>query len=421
MPAAPIESLSHDSRAVFDRARAGFERLVRKPRWAAIAPGRVNLIGEHVDYNDGFVLPMAIDRACVALASPARDPAACRVYALDKGASASLNLTRAIEPAAPTSAFIEGAAANSPPGIARGSWLSYIAGVVALYQREFGVGRVPPLDLAVSSSVPMGGGLSSSASLELSIATLIEHAASIDPDPRRKAMLCQKAEHEFAGVPCGIMDQFISAMGERDSALLIDCASARARPVPMPGQEHAVVMVVNTNVHHELSTGEYAARRATCERALRALGLKRWRDASLTAVEVAGEKMSEEERRCARHVVTEIARTLAAAQALRSGPPGLIEFGRLMNESHESLRTDYRVSCPELDAAVEIARAVPGVFGARMTGGGFGGCAVALATPGAVATLSSTVNDRYFERFRKAPTLFLTTACAGARPVSVTP
>lgn len=395
-----IESLSPDARGVFDRARSHFTRLVGAPRWAAVAPGRVNLIGEHIDYNDGFVLPIAIDRACVAIGAPARDASACQIHALDKNESARLDMTT-LRPARSVS----------------GSWLSYIAGVIAVYQREFGVDRIPPMDITVASSVPLGGGLSSSASLELSIATLIERAAGIEPDPRRKSLLCQRAEHEFAGVPCGIMDQFISAMGERDSALLIDCASAVAQTIPMPGQEHAVVMVINTNVRHELSSGEYASRRATCVRTLRVLGIARWRNATLETLHNSMSRLSNEEYRCARHVITEIARTLEAAKALRSGPPGLPEFGRLIGQSHASLRDDYRVSCPELDAVIEIAQAVPGVFGARMTGGGFGGCAIVLVRPAAVPSLTSTVNDQYCKLFGMPPTMFTTTASHGARSI----
>jgi len=396
----PTETLSPDARRVFDRAISCFTRLVGVPRWAAVAPGRVNLIGEHVDYNDGFVLPIAIDRTCVAIGSPALDARKCRVHALDKDESSLIDMTK-----------------TPPVSLNRGSWLSYIAGVIAMYQRELGVARISPMDIAVASSVPLGGGLSSSASLELAIATLIEQAASIEPDPRRKALLCQRAEHEFAGVPCGIMDQFISAMGERDSALLIDCASAQGHTIPMPGQEHAVVMVINTNVRHELSSGEYASRRATCERAIRTLGVGRWRDATLDILEISANRLDEEERRCARHVITEIARTLDAATALRSGLVGLPQFGRLMDQSHASLRDDYRVSCSELDAVVEIARAVPGVFGARMTGGGFGGCVIALVRPDAVEALTNAVIEQYRELFGRTPTVFTTTASPGARSI----
>lgn len=417
MSAVSIESFSSDSRAVFDRAYAGIGRLSGCARWAAIAPGRVNLIGEHIDYNGGFVLPMAIDRACVAIASPARVPSACGIHALDVDERGTIDMTGPMT--APTSGPVLSWAAtpDAPGGVARGSWLSYVAGVVAVYQREFGVGRITPVDLVLTSSVPLGGGLSSSASLELCVALLIERACGIAPDPRRSALLCQRAEHEFAGVPCGVMDQLVSATGQRDSACLIDCSTACGEAIPMPRPEHAVVVVINTNVRHELSTGEYAARRATCDRALLTLRLSTWREVTLRDVECAVGRLTDDEFRCARHVVTEIGRTLSAARALRSGPPGLAEFGRLMNESHESLRADYRVSCVELDTAAEIARSVPGVYGARMTGGGFGGCVIALVRPAAVSMLTASVHEGYRAAFGRFPTVFATTACAGARAV----
>ncbi len=397
MPPDLTNTLSADSCAVFEHARRRFGELVGTPRWAAIAPGRVNLIGEHIDYNDGFVLPMAIDRACVAVAAPSPPGASgCRIHALDRNESVELTSTLPFP---------------------RGSWANYVLGVVSVYQREFGWERVPPVEIALTSSVPLGSGLSSSASLECAVATLLEEIAGIEPDARRKALLCQQAEHEFAGVPCGIMDQFISAMGKKDSALLIDCASNESTAIPMPSPEQAVLVVINTKVRHELSGGEYAKRRATCDRALRKIGTPRWRNVTLDSLKRAESSLDHEEFRCGRHVVTEIARTRLAAEALRSGPGGLVTFGQLMNESHESLRDDYRVSCAELDAAVEISRGIPGVFGARMTGGGFGGCAIAMARPDSVQVLEAELKDLYAARFGSPPSVFTTTARDGARSI----
>jgi galactokinase len=363
-------------------ARAFAARFGPAPAWAAAAPGRVNLIGEHTDYNQGFVLPMAIDRWCVCVAAPAAG-ARSRLVALDINESIEVSLTDLSARGA--------AAAGELP-----AWGRYLAGALVERRRSLAAGAVPELDLLATSTVPVGGGLSSSAAIETAAAVLIEQALGVGPPPvsalhdfrLARALDCQRAEHRWAGVPCGLMDQLASSFGEPGHALLIDCRDNTVTPVPMPPEDQGVVLVVNSGVHHALAAGEYARRRAACEAAAAALGVASLRDLnSLDAV--AWSLLDAEQTRCVRHVVSENSRTLAAAAALRAGD--LSTLGRLMLESHASLRDDYRVSCAELDAIVDLAGATPGVHGARMTGGGFGGCAVVLAEPGAAEALERTL------------------------------
>jgi len=234
-------------------------------------------------------------------------------------------------------------------------------------------------------------------------------------DPREKALMCQRSEHEFAGVPCGIMDMTASAMGEADHALLIDCRSHEVTAIPMP--RDVTVVVANTGVHHALAGGEYAKRRAACERAARAMGKALLRDATLDDLRGARGVLGDEERRCATHVIEENARTLDAAGALRRGD--LRAMGRLMHASHESLRDQYRVSCPELDTLVEIASATDGVYGSRMTGGGFGGCTVTLARPVAVDRLVAALRTGYRATHGVECDVYLTRASYGARALTL--
>lgn len=367
-----------------ERAEGAFRASFgRGPAWGAGAPGRVNLIGEHTDYNEGLVLPMAIDRMCIALGAPAAHPARSRILAADLDQSAELDLRRPLE------------SGDKTGQVSRGSWLGYFAGVAAGFQRRGGRGGPANMDVVVASDLPIGGGLASSAALEVAVATLMEQA-TFALDPKAKALLCQRAEHEFAGVPCGIMDQFVSVMGRAGHALLIDCRSQEATPIRMPPAERMAVVVINSNVRHAHAGGEYAARRMACESAAQVLGVAALRDADMGLLESARERLSEVEFRRVRHVVTENARVLATVEAFRSGT--LSHAGRLMRESHESLRSDFEVSCAELDTLVGAASASPGVIGARMTGGGFGGCVVAMLEPGAVRSALSDIQ----EGFRRA-------------------
>ncbi|HEX2473972.1 MAG TPA: galactokinase [Lacipirellulaceae bacterium] len=365
-----------------DNATATFERRYgRPPRWIVAAPGRVNLIGEHVDYNDGFVMPMAIDRYCVIAAAEAHGDQA-RLYSAATDDEAKFSL-----------AALGATGSASAEALAAGHWSNYAIGVIALCA-ERGL-RSPGFLAVIQSGVPFGGGLSSSASLEVATATLIEAMTGKTLNPVDKALLCQKAEHEFAGVPCGIMDQFASVMCRADHVMLLDCRSQQIEHIPLVAP-NITVLIVNSNVKHELSGGEYAKRRAQCESAARKLGVSALRDATLSHLESQRERLNTVEFGRARHIISEIERTLQAAAAIKAGDwPGV---GRLMYAGHDSLRDDYEVSCRELDLLVDLARelgAERGVIGSRMTGGGFGGCTVSLVETGKVNDVAKFLAENY--------------------------
>jgi galactokinase len=370
----------------------------RPPRWIVAAPGRVNVIGEHTDYNDGFVLPMAIERYAVMAADvPASQFASSfsniSIYDIHFDESATIDITAPVTKGLP-------------------KWSNYIRGVLAGFQNRGQ--QIPALEVAFMSTVPLGGGLSSSAALEVCTATLIEAATGKTIDPIEKALLAQTAEHEFAGVPCGIMDQFISALGREGNLLLLDCRSRKTELVPM-NDLSVELLIVNTNVKHELSGGEYAERRAQCEEAARNLGVKSLRDVTPDQLEKGKGKLSEVVYRRARHVIGEIERTVRAAKEIRAS--NWTNAGELMYASHASLRDDYEVSCPELDAVVEIAEEIGltgGVYGCRMTGGGFGGCAVALVKAGDVEAITKKIAADYKTKTGIEATIFSSRPAAGA-------
>jgi galactokinase len=367
----------------------------RTPRWIVAAPGRVNVIGEHTDYNDGFVLPMAIERYAVMAADESAD---------GKNVIQIRDTAKDVEPA-----MID-LSVPVKPGVPK--WSNYPRGVIAGFQAR-GI-KPGGLDVLLHSTVPLGGGLSSSAALEVCTATLLEAVTGKTIDAVEKALLCQRAEHEFAGVPCGIMDQFISVMGWENHLLLLDCRSRQTELVPM-NDPSVALLIVNTNVRHELGSGEYAKRRAQCEAAAKILGVPSLRDADPEALEGAKNRMDEVVYRRARHVIGEIERTLHAAEGIRASNWPTV--GNLMYASHTSLRDDYEVSCAELDAVVDIAEAIGvkgGVFGCRMTGGGFGGCAVALVKTGAVEAISKKIAADYKGQTGIEATLFVSRPAAGA-------
>jgi galactokinase len=349
------------------------------PEFVGAAPGRVNLIGEHTDYNGGLVLPMTIATHCVAVGSPARGPTS-RLLAVD------LNETFEFTTSGDLSRLLD----ESPPkGTSHGSWASYVLGVLDGLAKS-GV-PVPSMDVAIASNIPIGAGLSSSAALEVSIGVLVQSVVREAFDPMDLARLCRKAEHEFAGVPCGIMDQLAVAMAKPGMALLIDCATENVTPVPLPPKEKASIVVVDTAVRHRLADGAYGRLCATCDAAARKLGVSMLSAARIE--ELDGAALSPEEKRCARHVLTENQRVRKAVEALRQAD--LSTLGGLMYESHASLRNEYCVSCPELDTVVDAARTAPGVFGARMTGGGFGGCAIVLAEPARASAVCQTIATQF--------------------------
>ncbi|HKW28025.1 MAG TPA: galactokinase [Verrucomicrobiae bacterium] len=366
----------------------------RPPRWIAAAPGRVNVIGEHTDYNDGFVLPMAIERYAVMAADSASSSSSISIRDTSEGVEpATIDLSVPVKPGKP-------------------KWSNYSRGVIAgCLARDMKPGG---LDVLLHSTVPLGGGLSSSAALEVCTATLLEAVTGKKMDPVEKALLCQQAEHEFAGVPCGIMDQFISVMGRENHLLLLDCRSRQTDLVPM-NDPSVALLIVNTNVKHELGSGEYAKRRAQCETAAKILGVPSLRDADPDALESAKNKMDNVVYRRARHVIGEIERTVHAAEGIRASNWPTV--GQLMYASHASLRDDYEVSCAELDAVVEIAEGIGikgGVYGCRMTGGGFGGCAVALVKSDTVENISKTIAADYKKKTGIEATLFSSRPANGA-------
>ncbi len=389
----------HSLDTVVDETLARFQaELGRAPQWVAAAPGRVNLIGEHTDYNDGFVLPMAIERYTVVAAdrptADSPDGPGARVFSTGVGEWASLEVEGDIRPG-------------------EVAWSSYVQGALAgcVAQGLF-PGR---FEAVVHSNVPLGGGLSSSAALEVATATLVEAIAGRGLEPVQKALLCQKAEHDFARMPCGIMDQFTSVMAQEDCLMLLDCRSQEPTWVRLADPTLAV-LIVNSNVKHELTGGKYAQRRSQCEAAARALDVPALRDAAYERLEDAKDRLGEVEFRRARHVITENDRTTAAARAI--GRSDWAEVGSLMHASHASLRDDYEVSCGELDLLVDIAQSIGpdgGVIGSRMTGGGFGGCTVSLVRSEAVEPVSRAIHEQYTRRTGVEPTIFASRPAAGAR------
>lgn len=352
------------------------------------APGRVNLIGEHTDYNDGFVLPMAIDRD-VRLALAPRPDRQVRVFSLnfqqhDRFDLDNVRLT------------------NTAP------WGNYLRGVAwALQEAGFGL---TGFDAVMEGNVPVGSGLSSSAAAELATATAFRALGSLALDGVQAALLSQKAENDFVGVKCGIMDQYISSLGQAGHALLIDCRSLGFEAVSLP--DGVQFVIADSTVRRGLVDSAYNERRAQCEEGARRLGVPALRDVSLAEFERRAAALPALVAQRCRHVVTENERVLQSVAALRAGD--VATFGRFMDESHASLRDLYAVSHPVLDAMVEIARGVPGCLGARLTGAGFGGCTVSLATNASTPALADALQHETTRRTGLAPRIYLSRAEAGA-------
>jgi len=338
------------------------------------APGRVNLIGEHVDYSEGWVLPLAIDRVCYALVQPRRDRR-LRIH------SAQFNQT------------VEYALNDA--NRTQKEWATYVRGVAWAIEQTGD--RFPGADLLVSSEVPLGAGLSSSAALEVACALALLSTSGRRKDLTTIARLCQRAENEFVGMQCGIMDQLVACFGKKDHALLIDCRTLETMPVPLDGTKVRVV-VANTMAKHALVASEYNRRRAECEEAVRRIRARRTtvrtlRDVTWADIEKESTDWPDAIRRRARHVTTEIGRVEAAASALQAGR--YEEVGKLMSASHESLDEDFQVSCDELNTMVELANELPGCIGARMTGAGFGGCTVNLVWTKQAESFAKDLAKRY--------------------------
>jgi galactokinase len=361
------------------------------------APGRVNLIGEHTDYNEGFVCPMAIEPHVLVICRGREDDRIRLASTAFPGQVVEFSMQDKIEPGEP-------------------KWANYSRGVAA----ELIAAGVPitGMDALISNTLPVGSGLSSSAAIMVGTAMALLKIEDLDGemDRTRLALICQRAEHEYANVPSGIMDMTIVASGKAGHAMLLDCRDNSKRFVPLDANELRVV-IANTMVHHELSGSEYAKRRAECEQGVQYFrhedpSVQALRDVSLQQLDAARSKLDPIIYKRCHHVVTEIARTLAFADLLEARR--YEEAGQLMKQSHASLRDDYQVSAPELDFLSDQANQFKGVYGARMTGGGFGGCIVALAQPRAVDGLREHLAAAYQKQFNITPAIYVTTATEGA-------
>lgn len=360
------------------------------------APGRVNLIGEHTDYAEGFVMPAAIDFATLAGIS-ARNDGKIAIY------SENFAEERIFEAAA-------------LPVAASGHWTDYPLGVLAILAEEGH--KVRGFSLSLWGDVPLGSGLSSSAAVEVASMLAVTSLAGVSYQPRVLARLCQRVENEFVGANSGIMDQFISANGARDQAILLDCRDLTFKLVPIPAD--VALVVANTMVKHAVTGGEYATRRAEVDEATAVIARHRrevhfLRDATPVDLEKWGAEMTSNVLKRARHVITENLRTVAAANALISGD--LAQVGRLMAEAHWSYSRDFEASCPEADAMVEMAQNIPGLIGARLTGGGFGGCTVNLVESRRAAEFAEVLAGRYATRFGIQPQMHICHASGGAHRV----
>ena len=387
-----------DTADLRSRFHARFGNKGPAPR-AFFAPGRVNLIGEHTDYNDGFVLPVALELGATVIATP-RDDRRIRVHSQDLGQTAELDL-------------------DNPGSGKSGRWVDYIEGVAHMVDSR--IERLRGADLLVAGDVPRGAGLSSSAALEVGTGFALLSLARAKIDRVALALAGQAAEHTFVGTRCGIMDQLVSACAEAGAALLVDCRSLEAVAVPLPSGPVAI-LVTDTRKKHALATSEYNTRRAECERGVELLrsalpDIRALRDVTEEAFTQNASLLPEPIVRRVRHVVTENARTLRAADALRRGD--IATVGAAFVASHRSLQHDYEVSCPELDALVDLAIAQPGVHGARMTGGGFGGSTVSLVDESALDVVMTAVRDAYRKRFGVEPGFLVTHGGAGARELPV--
>jgi len=382
-------------------------------RWSAAAPGRVNVIGEHTDYNGGWVLPMAIDRYTVLVAAPGLQADCIRVRSLSLGEQSAVSLSRLSD-------------------LSDDKWMRYLQGVLAEYAHRAVV--CPPLDIVVASSVPVGGGLSSSAALELAMAHLIEAVTETTWSPSERIRAAVSAERDGAGVPCGIMDQTIVEQGEQGCVLLLDCAQDLISSIIPCDDPQIAWLVIHSGVSHDLADGAYAQRRAECEMICEALQVGSLRDVTPEMITTLTPDLpapspiqpstlspiqsrlkvplDEVLLRRARHVVTENQRVLAATEALKTA--NWSTLGELLFESHHSLRDDYQVSCEELDVLVELAQAQDDVFGARMTGGGFGGCIVALVNKEALSSVATSICQGYAQQVGLSPQCYRVKPASGA-------
>jgi galactokinase len=362
------------------------------------APGRVNVIGEHTDYNDGFVMPAALEFATLTAAAP-RSDRVLRIYSMIMDETREYNL-------------------ETPPEAAAGDWSDYVLGVALMLEKSGR--RLSGADLIIWTDVPIGSGLSSSAALEVSTAHALLTAAGLPFEPIEIAKICQRAENEFVGMRCGIMDQYISCCGVAGNALLIDCRSLASRNVGIA--PNLRLLIADSSVRHRHAGGEYNARRQACEEGVRllrgALGpIKALRDVTLRDLERQRRKLPELVYRRCRHIVTENERVLEAERTLAAGD--FVACGRAMNASHASMRDDFEITCREIDLLVALTQKIDGVYGSRMTGGGFGGCTVTLIEASAVERASRIMVDGYRVTTGRDAEIFVCAPSEGARLIPV--
>jgi galactokinase len=360
------------------------------PDVIASAPGRVNLIGEHIDYSQGFVLPFAISYRTTAVLRR-RDDQIIRVRSKQRADDV---ITTSISELAPGS---------------QGGWERYVLGVIWALEIRHG------LDIEIDGDVPLGAGLSSSAALECAVAVGLNELFSLGHDKKELALLTQKAENVYVGVPCGIMDQSVSLMAEAGSALLLDCRGLSTTLVPFDLSASGLeLLIIDTQAHHALVDGEYAKRRQACESACSQLHIASLRDIEMSALVASKKLLSDEEFKCAHHAVSEMARTIAAVNVLEQ--KDFATLGALITQSHISLRDDYEVSCPELNCAVDVALA-HGALGARMVGGGFGGSAIALVAQAQIEEIKGAIVDAFKSAEYAEPRFFTSLPSEGAKVI----
>jgi len=362
-----------------------------EPDLVAAAPGRVNLIGEHIDYSDGFVLPFAIkDRTLVAARK--RDDSMVRIASAQR-----------------RNKIVTVDISKVKPGL-KGEWERYALGVL------WALGVRDGVDLLIDGHVPLGAGLSSSAALECSVATAMNHLFDLGFNLEELARLTQKAENQYVGVPCGIMDQSVSLMATQGSALLLDCRDLSTKNIPFDVASSGLeLLIIDTQAHHALTDGGYAERRASCESVVAKLGIRSLRELTMEQLENSRGSLTETEFVRARHAVTEMKRVLDCVQALSDS--NFAKVGELINQSHASLRDDYTVSCPELDTAVDAALAA-GALGSRMVGGGFGGSAIALIQASKTTETIKAIEKGFSSKGFKAPRFFTSLPSQGAELIS---
>jgi galactokinase len=362
-----------------------------------VAPGRVNLIGEHTDYAEGFVMPVAIDKATLAAISP-RSDGKIVIYAENYGEEKSFE-------------------AAALPKTANKDWSDYPVGVAVILAGEGYT--IPGFSLSIWGDVPLGSGLSSSAALEVATMTALTALMGVEIPGPKLARLCQRVENEFVGANCGIMDQFISANGKENHALLLDCRDLSFRLAPIPA--NVALVIANTMVKHSIAGGDYPTRRRESEAACAIInghrgGVPFLRDATLEDLEKWGHEMTPESLMRARHVISEDLRTVAASEALLKGD--MKELGRLMAEAHASYSGDFAGSCVEADLMVELANQIPGLIGARLTGGGFGGCTINLVEQDQAKTFAEELGSRYAAKTGIVPEIHVCHASDGAHRLS---